>query len=235
MRACVVTKPGVMECVDIRPPHPGPYEALVRIDLCVICNTTDHMVINGTFPYPVRYPRVLGHETISTVIEVGQNVTSFRIGDHVTRAGFRADAPDGGLHSTWGGFADFGIAPDVAAARKAGLLSGNSQQAPQVIPPDLALRDAALLISLGETSSFLAQVGDIRDKDVVIVGTGIVGLSMTFFAKRWGARRVTVLGRRRERLAMAAQLGADHIINTCESPKPDTDRLRTADTHRALG
>lgn len=76
MKAYVVEKPGQTAYRDVSQPKPGPYEALVKIELCVICNTTDRMIIDGSFPAPALYPCVLGHESIGTVVEVGDKASS---------------------------------------------------------------------------------------------------------------------------------------------------------------
>lgn len=227
MQAYVITAPNKSEFRDVEMPKPGPHEALVRIELCVICNTTDRMIIDGSYPFAVQYPCVLGHETIGTVVETGDSVTSFRVGDRVTRAGFRAEQADAGLNAQWGGFAAYGIAEDIEAKRSSGLPHGYIKQAPQVIPPDIPLKDAALMISLGETSSFLRQLGEMADKEIVIIGTGIAGYAMTFFAKQFGARKVTTIGRRDERLRLAKALGADAVVNVAANG--------TGDDHPATG
>jgi 2-desacetyl-2-hydroxyethyl bacteriochlorophyllide A dehydrogenase len=241
MNAYVVTRPGETAFLRVNVPKPGDYEALVRIESCTICNTTDRMIIKGTFPFEVRYPCVLGHESIGTVIEVGKKVTSFRVGDRVTRAGYRPDAGEGGLHTAWGGFAAYGIAEDVAAKKRDGLAHGYEKQAPQVIPADIPARDAALFVCLGETSSFARQLGDLRGKHVAVIGTGVAGYAIAFFAKQFGAARVTVVGRRNERLQLAARLGADHVLNISESqnrertiPAPMDIIVEASGNHAAL-
>lgn len=229
MKAYIVWEPGHAALGEAPRPHPGPFEALVRLELCVICNSTDHMIIEGSFPAPLRYPCVLGHESVGVVVEVGARVRSFTPGDRVTRAGYRPDTPEWAVGTAWGGFAEYGIASDIVALRDAGLPHGYGKQAAQVIPPDLGLRDAALLISLGETSSFAASLGDLRGKRVVILGTGIAGLGITFFAKRAGAGHVAVVGRRLERLERARLHGADETILSGSPAASATQLARSAD------
>lgn len=213
MKAYVVESPGKTAYWNIGRPEPGPYEALVKIELCVVCNTTDRMVIDGTFPAPATYPCVLGHESIGTVVKVGDQANSFKIGDRVTRAGYRAESAPPPLYSRWGGFAEYGIVEDIASKRRDGLTHGYANQAPQVIPDDIPLKDAALMISLGETASFTRLLGDMAGRKVVVIGTGIAGYGIAFFAKHFGAAEVTVVGRRDDRLDLAKKLGADRTVN----------------------
>lgn len=223
MLAYVVQRPGQTALAEIEKPRIGPYEALVRIELCVICNSTDKMIVDGKFPYPISYPCVLGHESVGTVVEVGEKVTAFRVGDRVTRAGFRPEPGDDRLHTAWGGYAEYGIAEDMLALQTEGLPHGYINQAPLVIPPEITLREAALFISLGETASFTSQLGDIQGKSLVVIGTGIAGLAVAFFSKKWGASKVTVVGRREERLALARSLGADQTINITAEVQVETE------------
>lgn len=211
MKALVIQKPGQVEIQDLSIPQPGNYEALVRIDLCVICNSTDQMIIDGTIPFNfIQYPCVLGHETIGTVISIGDMVTSFQIGDRVTRAGYKS-VNGSELHSAWGGFAEYGIAEDVEALKQNGLKHGFAT--PKVIPKSLSFREASQLISLSELYGFTSQI-DLKGKTVLVLGTGIAGLGITWFAKYFGAEKVITAGRRDERLKLAKQVGADDVINT---------------------
>jgi 2-desacetyl-2-hydroxyethyl bacteriochlorophyllide A dehydrogenase len=229
MRAYVVKTPGNVEFSEVSRPSPGPYEALVQMELCVICNSTDNMIVKGSFPYPIEYPCVLGHESVGTVVEVGKYVTSFKAGDRVTRAGYRPDPDTSGVHSAWGGFADYGIAEDVAAKKKAGVYHGYENQSPQLIPSDISSRDASLFICLGELSSFTQQMGDLQGKHVVVLGTGIAGLAITYFSKLWGAAAVVTIGRRDSRLELARKLGADRTLNIASDFFDQEDLFGTAD------
>ena len=218
MKAYVVYSPDDARIMEIdRPRVLGAYEVLVRLELCVICNTTDRMILSGQFPYPVHYPAVLGHESVGVVVETGAKVRSFKTGDRITRAGYRPDDSQTEMHAAWGGFAEYGVAEDVQALREDGLPHGYAAQAPQVIPPDISLRDAALFISLGETLSFCSQLGDLQDQRVMIIGTGIAGLAITRFARLGGAKDIIVVGRRESRLNLAKQLGATHVWNDSDS------------------
>lgn len=57
------------------------------------------------------------------------------------------------------------------------------------------------------------MLGDMEGRKIVIVGTGIAGYGIAYFAKHFGASEVTVAGRRDDRLALAKKLGADRTIN----------------------
>jgi len=218
MKALAVVEPGRLETVEIPPPEIGEFEALVRIEACGICSTTDRELIHGRQPFHSKYPCILGHESVGTVVETGSRVSSFRVGDMVTRpvAIWPGEERDG-FASAWGGFAEYGIVRDAKAAAANGSeawMQDYTAQRQMVINPSLSLPDAVLSISLAETASWANHLPPVGGKTVVIAGTGIAGLSIALWCKLARAEKIIVLGRRDERLALARTLGADDVINT---------------------
>jgi threonine dehydrogenase-like Zn-dependent dehydrogenase len=206
MKALVVTAPNVFGWQDLPMPIPGPEQALVRIEACGFCNATDRELIAGVQPYRPPFPFILGHEAVGTVVEVGSACTEFKVGDRVTRPNCGALA---GFASGWSGFAEYGL-----------VMSGQADYNAQrqlALPPGLEPEWAFMAISLAETRAFLDQVIEasrpISGAPVVVVGTGINGLTLTHWAKRLGAAPVVTLGRRAERLELARAGGADAVVN----------------------
>ena len=90
-------------------------EALVQVEVCGICNSTDWKIIEGEF-VSGSYPILLGHESCGRVIAVGERVRSFRVGDRVLRFRLQdAHVPYPGGRSCWGGFVERAIVVDVWA------------------------------------------------------------------------------------------------------------------------
>lgn len=213
MRALVVDEPGRFGWQDIPPPEMNPYHALVEVEVCGFCSSTDWKVIRGQMPWAGRFPLVLGHESVGRVVEVGGRVRKFKVGDRVTRPIVPA-TPE--LNSAFGGFAQLGIVTDAEAMADDGdasLLQDYNALRQNVVPPDIDPWQAALAISLAETASGLLDLPRLAGLTVLVAGTGIAGLAFTRWAKLDGARVLT-LGRRESRLALARQIGADHAINT---------------------
>src|SRR5688500_5066095 len=63
-----------------RPP-PGPGQSLIRVLACAVCRTDLH-VIDGELNQP-KLPLVPGHEIVGTVVELGEGVRRFKIGQRV--------------------------------------------------------------------------------------------------------------------------------------------------------
>lgn len=215
MKSLMVPQKGQLELAEISVPVPGLYQALVKIECCGICGSTDWKIINGHMTWARRFPLVLGHESVGRVVEAGAKVRKFKEGDRVTRPVYPAD-PGRGLYSAMGGFSEYGIVTDAAAMAADGdqsLLDDYTALRQNVVPEGLGAVEASLAISLSETASALAGLPCLRGRTVIVAGTGVAGLSLTLWAKLAGARVVT-LGRRPVRLASALSLGADAAIDT---------------------
>ena len=214
MSAYAAIAPGKIEKITLPVPEPDDFEVLVQHEGCVFCNTTDKMIVENLFATP-DYPVVFGHESFGRVVKIGKHVTKYRLGDRVICSNAIVKGRDRTYFSTWGGFAEFGIAGDLQAFLSHGGILDDANRYRQrydancVIPSDFSPEKACLAFPLAETASAVAQVGDLTGKTVVVIGTGIVGYFFTYFAKQFGANRVITLGRRQFRLEIARQVGAD--------------------------
>ena len=215
MRALVVTGDDVYDWQDVAMPEPGPHEALCEIEVCGICNSTDRELVDGSQPYRPPVPFILGHESIGRVIEVGSEVTAFKVGDRVTRAA--CILPGGerdGLRSGWAGFAEHGLVTDDP--------NSGARLRQIVLPEGLPPEDGFLAISLAETRAFLEQVEQmwqpVAGHGVVVVGTGIAGLTLMRWCREQGANPVIGIGRRESRLLLARKSGA-HLALAADDPE----------------
>jgi len=81
MKAAVlreVRKPLVIEDVQIG--KPGPHEVLIRTSAAGCCHSDLHFMEGS---YPTALPSVLGHESAGVVEQVGSEVHTVKVGDHV--------------------------------------------------------------------------------------------------------------------------------------------------------
>lgn len=194
MRAVMALRPGVLDMGELTVPAPGEYEALVRMDACAICNSTDPKLMTNEF-FSGTFPIVLGHEVIGTVVELGSNVKNFRPGDRVFRQRLYDCHVPGEGRSCWGGFAEYGLVVDEWA--KQGVPYGpeslpHDQQKLLIdVEPDMATG----MVTLMETLDCIATCGAKPGVSVAIVGSGPVGQSLAMFAKLLGAGPVYGFGR----------------------------------------
>lgn len=201
--------PGRGSVVEVPEPRIGDYDAEVEMLWCGVCSSTDKMLRAGTFRGGVSYPSILGHESVGRVTAVGSGVRALAVGDLVTRpAAYGAGSAPLAMH--WGGFAERGVVHDARSeAEDRGLV-------PDAVPwvrlePGSDPVSAALAISLSETFSVACRE-DLLGATVVVVGTGVAGLSLMRYASLLGASRVIGVGRRAERLEQAARAGATETL-----------------------
>lgn len=214
MRALAAIEKGKLVEVERPIPSYGEYEMLVKNEGCVYCNTTDKMIVDDLFDTP-DYPVLLGHENFGIVQEVGKKVKNFKVGDRVICANPILRGYDGEYYSSWGGFSEYGIAGDLDAYlednkeldKEHKYLSKCVEQLK--IPNTLSYKKAGLVYPMSECASAILQAGNLENKRIVVIGTGIVGYVFTYCAKQMGAKEVITLGRREERLSVARMLGAD--------------------------
>jgi alcohol dehydrogenase, propanol-preferring len=82
MRAQVLTAAGrPLAAAELPAPSPGPQQVLIAVRACAVCRTDLH-VVDGELSDP-KLPLVPGHEIIGTVVEKGESVDRFAIGDRV--------------------------------------------------------------------------------------------------------------------------------------------------------
>src|SRR5712671_2372159 len=82
MRAQLFTAAGhPLAAAELPEPRPGPQQVLIRVRACAVCRTDLH-VVDGELPDP-NLPLVPGHEIIGSVVEKGESVDRFSIGDRV--------------------------------------------------------------------------------------------------------------------------------------------------------
>ncbi len=214
MTAFCATSPNIIEKISLPIPEPDDYEVLVKNEGCAFCNTTDKLVVNKLYATP-DYPVIFGHECFGKVIKLGKKVRKYKIGDRVICANAVVNGFNGKYYSSWGGFAEYGIAGDLEAYLEdyKEVDKTNSYRhryaANYIIPSDFNYEKACLIFPLCEAASAVLQVGDISGKNVVVIGTGIAGYFFTYFAKTYGAANVVCLGRRESRLVPALKAGAD--------------------------
>ncbi len=196
MKAVKVEEPGTeVLWAEIPRPEPGEYDALVRLDACGICNSTDHKLARSTF-VPGSFPIVLGHESVGTVVETGKRVRNYRPGDRVFRQVLPDDVNSGGARSVWGGFAEFGLVTDQWAKQDIPYGPEHLPAPQQKLISDVEPALAATMITLTETLDCAANnCGVGPGKSIAVVGTGPVGQAFALFARLLAADSVHVFGR----------------------------------------
>ncbi|MCL4247736.1 MAG: zinc-binding dehydrogenase [Anaerolineae bacterium] len=194
MLAVAVTEPNSLKIIDVPEPAPGPYEARIKTEVGCLCNMTDRKLIEGHFPGVEDYPLLLGHETVGIVDAVGEKVRNFKVGDRVI-GGLLLKTTDPTYASGWGGFSQYTLAGDHQAMVEDGLASNEHgwyevYEIMRVVPRTISVEDAVMLCTWREVYGAFGDF-DLRAGDnIIIYGSGPVGLSFVKFARLLGLNEV---------------------------------------------
>ena len=214
MKSVIATSPGELAILDTPQPRPGPYQALVRTECACLCNRTDSELLGGTFPgMEDKFPFALGHESVGIVVEVGEKVKNFKVGDQAV-GGLVFDLQKEGVDSGWGGFGEFTLANDHDAMVADGVADEAhgwvevfeiQTRVDADIPPEQAVLLCTWREVLGAFRDFHLQPGD----DVLIFGAGPVGLSFVKLGRLFGLGWIGIVDRHADKQAKALAFGAD--------------------------
>lgn len=216
MKTLVVDKDGKLSVQTCPIPSYNECQGLVKTISCGICNGTDSKLIHGTFKgfSKEMYPLMLGHEAVGRVIEVGEKVTSFKVGDIVL---LPFAGPLGGFECGWGSYSEYGVVCDSQAFIDSGV-SKDSDQFPEcafaqtVVPEDIDPVKASMIITLREVLSSIKRFGICENQSVVVFGCGPVGLTFIKFLNLLGVSPIISVDIIEEKLQSALKNGADYIF-----------------------
>ncbi|MHC1770668.1 MAG: zinc-binding dehydrogenase [Flexilinea sp.] len=213
MKTLIVEKDGKLSIQEVSMPEYNECQALVKTISCGVCNGTDGKLIHRTFKNfgPEMYPLMLGHEAVGRVIEIGKQVTSFKVGDIVL---LPFAGPIDGYQCGWGSYSEYGVVCDPVWDEKKYGPTPECAFGQTVLPSDIDGVDAAMIITLREVLSSIKRFGIKKGDPVVIFGCGPVGLTFIKFMKLLGVGPIFALDIVEEKLADAKSKGADYIFNS---------------------
>ncbi len=82
MRAMVLEAPRQpLRAMHMPVPHPNPEQVLIQVHACAVCRTDLH-ILDGELTEP-KLPLIPGHQIVGTVIQIGERVNQFKLGDRV--------------------------------------------------------------------------------------------------------------------------------------------------------
>ena len=232
MKAAVVhdfTKPLSVE--DVPKPEPGPGEVLVKVETAGLCHTDIHAA-HGDWPVKPTPPFIPGHEGVGIVEQVGPGVSTPKVGDRVAmpwlgEACGVCDYCIDGWETLCEKQVNTGYGRDGSYAEYATANAAYVAQVPDAVDP----LDASVLTCAGVTTYKAVKLSGARPGWLVaIFGIGGLGHLALQYAKISGATVVAV-DITDEKLELAKELGADHVVNALtEDPMrghPGTSAART--------
>ena len=204
--------------VEVPIPKAGPHDLIVKVKAAAMCKSDVEVFEWTPLVQAANYalPFTLGHEFAGEVVEVGELVTQFAVGDRVAGethipCGYCRECRTGNQHicsnnmgvlgrNVDGCFADYIRLPEVSAIR---------------LTSDTSYIEGSLYEPLG-TAIHALQKAEPCGAKIAILGTGTIGLMACEAAKAMGASQVFAMDISPERLKYSLQVGADVAINGME-------------------
>jgi alcohol dehydrogenase len=227
MKALVYKGPGEKSWEEV--PNPcikHPTDVIVKMAATTICGTDLH-ILKGDVP-EVEVGRILGHEGIGVITEVGEAITQLAIGDRVIlscvsscgrcsycRQGIYSHCldPEGLAGIGW----IFGYMIDGTQAEFVRVPFAESSV--YKVPVGMTDAEGILLSDILPTGFEIGvQYGNVQPGDVVaVIGAGPVGLSAVMTARLYGPSKIIAIDLDGARLKRAGEFGATETVNSKDS------------------
>jgi (R,R)-butanediol dehydrogenase/meso-butanediol dehydrogenase/diacetyl reductase len=217
MPAAVYVGPGRLEVRDVDVPALGDHDVLVEVDLCGVCGSDLHLVLEG-WGAPGSIP---GHEWTGTVAAVGAAVTAWRSGDAVVGgppqrcgtcpscAGGRPSLCDSrdtpGVEVERGAFARYKVHPDDELLTR---------------PVGLDRRAAALAEPLAVALHGITRSRLRAGQRALVLGAGPIGALSIAALRAMGVDDVTCAEPAPARRALAERVGATAVVDPADLVVP---------------
>ncbi|MGR5499171.1 alcohol dehydrogenase catalytic domain-containing protein [Vibrio sp. DNB22_10_4] len=195
-------------------PEIGADEVLVEVYYSGLCGSDVPRVFDKGAHF---YPITLGHEFSGKVVAVGQDVEKYTKGDSVCCAPLvpcqECDVCEKGLYSLCKHYSFVGSRRQGGNAHYVAI----PQKCCFKLPNTVSLVEGAFFEPITVGLHPIVMAGGCKDKHVVIVGAGTIGLLTLQVAKALGAASVTTIDICDDKLETARRLGSDRTVNSLNS------------------
>jgi alcohol dehydrogenase len=188
-------------------------DAIIRVDTVTICGTDLH-ILKGDVP-TVTPGRILGHEAVGTVVEVGSAVDGFLPGDRVLASCIsacgRCEYCRKGSYGQCRGHGGWILGHLIDGVQAEFARIPFADMSMHKLPATVTDEQAVLLADILPTSYEVGvRNGKVQPGDVVvIVGAGPIGLAAILTARLYSPLHIIAVYKAESRREAAKQLGAD--------------------------
>jgi alcohol dehydrogenase len=222
MKALVYGGPGSKEWKEVsNPTILKPTDAIIKVETTTICGTDLH-ILKGDVP-AVTPGRILGHEGVGTITELGSSVTNFKVGDRVIiscikSCGACANCKQGLYSHCLGdeGVSGLGwvLGHLIDGTQAEFVRIPYADNSLHLMPTGVTDTEAVMLSDILPTGFEMGiQYGAVKPGDVVaVIGTGPVGLAAIATASLYGAARVISIDLDLNRLEKSREFGATDTV-----------------------
>ena len=211
MKAAVVPSVnGKWEVKEWQTPKAGPNQVVIKIHASGLCYTDVH-ITHGVIP--TQFPRVLGHEPVGEIVEIGAGVTSRRVGDRVGV----------GWHQKGCGRCEWCLRGKKELCPNSintgiGLQGSHAEfmlayaDATMLIPDALSYEQAAPIFCAGYTVWSGLRLADPKPHErIAVVGIGGLGHLALQYSKASGFDTIAVT-QSKDKEKMIREMGADEVV-----------------------
>lgn len=223
MNAVVLHGPDQYEVEQVDIPTPGYNEVLVEIRSIAICGS-DPGIFGGKVRkdgWPPSYPFIAGHEFAGDVSALGEGVTKFKVGDRVAGEAHcgcgtceMCKKGDYNLCSNYGtgGHHHYGHAtPGCYAQYQVYDVKALTQ-----LPDNVSYDEGAMVDTGGVGYNAIRLIGIVPGGYSAIIGPGPMGILLLQMAKAMGSKTIVIGYHDEDRLKVARDVGADHVLDSAE-------------------
>ena len=214
MKAVQIAGPDDLRIIDVEKPEiTNPSEVLVKMTAAGICGS-DVAIYHGKNA-AATYPRIIGHEMVGRIVEVGNDVKTLKVGDRViidqvASCGHCYPCSKGrpnvcdnlkvrGVHID-GGYREYIAVPSDAC---------------YILPDSICDQDAVMIEPTTIAINSCARAGLVPEDSLLIMGAGALGTAILKIAKLT-CSNIIVADINSAKLAEAKAIGAKHVINVAE-------------------
>ncbi|NQW17716.1 MAG: zinc-binding dehydrogenase [Chloroflexi bacterium] len=224
MRAAVYQGGQRFSIDELPTPSPEPGQVLIKVNMCAICGTDVH-----AFLYDIAPPgTVLGHEYCGVIVEVGSEITRWKVGDRVIGGG--GEPPAGSEPAVRAeprfNYRTMGF-PEGSIRGYAEYIAMDEWQplaVPDGVPDEAAAMCEPSAVAVHAVRKSRVRVGD----SVGVIGAGPIGLLVAQVARAAGASKVMISEPTPGRKAAAMSIGCDAVFDPTEQ---DVEREMVAMTN----
>lgn len=219
MKAAVLRGKEDLRIEQVPMPKAGPGELVVRVDAALTCGTDLKVFRRGYHAKMLTKDRLFGHEIAGTVVEAGEGVTEFQVGERVLplnsapcdecfycRQGQQNLCDD--LLFNNGGYAEYLRVPER-------IVRKNTLR----IPEGMRAEHAALAEALACVVRGLEESGAKAGQTAIVLGAGPIGLLFIHAAAIEGLHVIAVV-KRTDQVTMARLFGAEQVVRITDFDDP---------------
>ncbi len=207
-------------------PQPGvtAHDVLIKVDRTGICGTDLHIYKwDDWASKTVLVPLVVGHEFVGEIVEIGEDVRDFRVGELVSGEGHvvcgHCRNCMAGRRHLCNDTSGIGVTRPGAFAEYIALPQTNVW----VHKPGIDLDVASIFDPFGNATHSTLSF-PVLGEDVLVTGAGPIGIMSAAIARHAGARHVVITDVNEYRLALAMRMGVTRTVNVAKEKLADVQK-----------